>query len=169
MDKPLIRQERSTSWTHLLHKSISNDTLEMKVRFTTHPYHSSAREPLGQLWDNPLVTLGKTSAWLAWARTRHSLRRHHLSCPVCSSTAWPTPSCLRGPCMSYFHSEFVHFPFSASVSVLLRTGEGPITRMSFPIQPWISLTAHFPWTAREQPSFTQDVAWIHVTKFKKNG
>lgn len=32
-------------------------------------------------------------------------------------------------CMPHFHSEFVHFPFSASLSIVLYFVEGPIIKM----------------------------------------
>lgn len=49
------------------------------------------------------------------------------------SPAEPTFSC-----MPHFHPEFVHFPFSASLSIVLYIVEGPIIKMSFPIQPQIN-------------------------------
>lgn len=132
MDKPLIRRDRITSRTYLLHEGVSNGTSETKARITTHPYHFSARDPLGQLWDNPLVTLGKTSAWLAGPGRDPAAEGTISPAHGCSSTVRPTPSCLRGSCMPYFHAALVHFPFSASVSIRFQFFEGPTVKCHSP-------------------------------------
>lgn len=60
-------------------------------------------------WKNLILTCvgwHKTPPWKARPFPGH----------ICSSTAWPTLSCLKGSCIPNFHSESVHLPFPTSVS-----------------------------------------------------
>lgn len=125
------------------------DSLHILIIFLLGSLWACSVRNFNYPWKNPVL-----------AGTRLCLGKHDHSWPHLHNTTWPTPSCLRGSCMPYFHSESVHLPFPTSV-FFCYTLLGEVLSKCHSIHVQTSLTAHFPWTAKEQKSLTQDFVWIH--------
>lgn len=150
MDKPLIRQElpfEPTFFTRvfpmILLKSDS-DSLPILTICLLDSLWASSETSFNYAWKN--MDLACMDSALEGSTSAH----------VCSSAAQPTPNCLRGlACPPYLHSQFVRFPFSTSVSILLYAVGGSYYQNIIPYTTAGQLNCSFPLYSKGTAIFCQ--------------
>lgn len=158
MNKSLIRQQPPGEPTFSIGVS-PMILLKWKADYCT-PLSFACWEAFGPaVWEH-LITLGKT---LSWAGTRLHLGKHDHSWPHLQQYCMTNTRLPEGALHALF-SLWICLPSISNICIILLYTVGwSIIKMSFPIQLQISLTAHFPWTAKEQKSLTRNFVWIHDT------